>query len=177
MSYPTCGILCAYELERAITQAGSENVAAFIADPIIGTSMSAVVPPPEYYGIIRDICDEFDVLLIADEVMSGVGRTGKKWGIENWDVTPDMITAAKGFSSGYSPLGALIVREKVWKATDRGSRKVMHRFTYSGNPISCAVGLAVLNYIEEHDLISKAGQMGDRLCLPACAKFRRISPL
>jgi len=163
LSYPDCGIQCAYELRRVIRQEGPENVAAFIAEPVIGTSMSAVVPPPEYYPIIRDICDEYDVLLIVDEVMSGIGRTGEKWGIDHWQVTPDMITTAKGLSSGYSPLSALILREKIWRAIADGSKTVMHSSTYEGNPLSCATGVAVLNYVEEHDLVSRAREMGKKL--------------
>lgn len=162
-TYPGCGLPCAYELRRVIRQEGTDNIAAFIAEPVIGTSMSAVVPPPEYYPIIREICDEYDVLFIVDEVMSGVGRTGKKWGIEHWDVTPDIITASKGLAGGYAPLGAVILSEKVWKPIAEGSKSVTHSCTYGGNPVSCAVGVTVLDYIEKHDLVSRAGEMGDRL--------------
>jgi len=162
-THPDCGIQCAEELRRVIRQEGAENIAAFICEPIIGTSMSAVVPPAEYYGIVRDICDENDVLLIADEVMSGLGRTGKTWGMDHWGVTPDIITTSKGLGGGYSPLSGLILGEKVWGAIASGSRTVAHSSTYGGNPLSCAVGLAVLNYIEEHDLVSRAGQMGAKL--------------
>ena len=125
--------------------------------------MSAVVPPAEYYGIVRDICDENDILFIADEVMSGVGRTGKKWAIEHWDVAPDILTSSKGLAGGYAPLGAVILGEKVWRTIADGSGQVSHSSTYGGNPLSCAAGLAVLEYIEEHDLIARAGEMGDRL--------------
>jgi adenosylmethionine-8-amino-7-oxononanoate aminotransferase len=163
LSYSSCGIRCAHELERVIKQEGAENIAAFIAEPVIGTSMSAVVPPAEYYPIIRDICDTYGLLLIVDEVMSGVGRTGEKWGIDHWAVIPDMITSAKGISSGYAPLSALILRERIWRTIADGSAKLMHSTTYSGNPVSCAAGLAVLNYIEEHDLVARAGQTGEEL--------------
>jgi len=162
-TYPTCGIQCAKELRRAIEQAGPENVAAFIAEPVIGTSMSAVVPPEEYYPLVREICDEFDVLLIADEVMSGVGRTGKKWGIDHWDVTPDIITTAKGISGGYAPLAATIFAEKVWQAIANGSKSVMHSYTFGGNPLSCAAGVAVMQYIEDHQLVDRAASMGQEL--------------
>src|SRR5690606_11470135 len=96
-------------------------------------------------------------------VMSGIGRTGKKWGIDHWEVTPDMITTAKGISSGYAPLAALILSEKVWTAISQGSKSVMHSYTYGGNPLSCATGVAVMNYIESHDLVARAGEMGERL--------------
>ena len=161
--YPGCDLACAHDLRRVIRQIGGENVAAFIAEPIIGTSMTAVAPPPEYYPIIRDICDEYDVLLIVDEVITGIGRTGEKWGIDHWQVTPDIVTTAKGLSSGYSPLAATILRQEVWQAIASGSQKVMHSYTYGGNPLSCAVGLTVLNYIEDHDLVTRSKQMGDKL--------------
>ena len=163
LSHPECGIKCAEELRRTIVQEGPENIAAFIAEPIIGTSMSAVVPPPEYYPAIRRICDEFDILFIADEVMSGIGRTGLKWGIEHWQVAPDIITAAKGIAGGYAALGATILSEKVWRAIASGTHKPMHSYTYGGNPIACAAGLAVLTFIEEHDLVTRAAEMGHQL--------------
>ena len=161
--YPGCGLPCAYDLLRTIRQEGPDNVAAFIAEPIIGTSMSALVPPPEYYQIIREICDEHDILFIVDEVMSGVGRTGKRWAIEHWGVVPDIITSAKGLSGGYAPLGAVILAEKVWSPIASGSQTVMHSCTYGGNPLSCAVGVAVLKYIEDHSLVQRADEMGHRL--------------
>ena len=162
-TYPSCNVSCANELERAIKQEGAENIAAFIAEPVIGTSMSGVVPPKEYYQIIRDICDENDILFISDEVMCGLGRTGKNWGIEHWEVSPDIITTSKGLGGGYSPIGATILAENVWGAISEGSRNVSHSSTYGGNPLSCAVGLAVIDYIETNKLVSKAKIMGDKL--------------
>jgi adenosylmethionine-8-amino-7-oxononanoate aminotransferase len=162
-TYPGCGLPCAHELRRVIQQEGPESIAGFIAEPVVGTSMSAVVPPPEYYPIIREICDEYDVLFIVDEVMSGIGRTGARWGIDHWGVTPDIITSSKGLAGGYAPLGAVILSEKVWTPIAQGSRSVLHSCTYGGNPLSCAAGVAVLDYIDAHDLVSRAGQMGDRL--------------
>ncbi len=163
LSRPQCGLLCAEELRRVICQEGAENIAGFIAEPIIGTSMSAVVPPVEYYPAIRKICDEFDILFIADEVMSGIGRTGLKWGIDHWRVIPDIITTAKGIAGGYASLGATILAEKVWRTIADGTQKPMHSTTFGGNPLSCAAGLAVLQYIEEHDLVLRAAEMGDKL--------------
>jgi len=162
-TYPECGVTCAHELARAITQNGPENIAAFIAEPVIGTSMSAIVPPPEYYPIIREICDRYDILFIVDEVMSGVGRTGVKWGIDFWSVAPDMICASKGISGGYSPLGVVIVNEKIWRTIAENSGTVMHSCTFGGNPLSSTAGVAVLEYIEKNDLISRAGRMGAKL--------------
>jgi adenosylmethionine-8-amino-7-oxononanoate aminotransferase len=162
-TYPSCGIACARELQRVIQQVGPENIAAFIAEPVIGTSMSAVVPPAEYYPMVREICNENDVLFIVDEVMSGVGRTGKRWAIEHWGVTPDMITCSKGVSGGYTPLSILMLRDKVWQAIADGSKTVMQSSTYGGNPVSCAAGVAVLDYIEDNDLVSRAAEKGDKL--------------
>jgi len=171
LDYPQCAIQCAHELERVIRQEGPENISAFIAEPIIGTSMSAVVPPPEYYPIIREICDHYDVLFIADEVMSGVGRTGKKWAIEHWEVSPDILTTAKGIAGGYAPLAATILSNKIWQAFNVGSQSVLHSYTYGGNPLSCTAGNAVLTYIEEHQLIQRAGQMGDLLLQKLAAEL------
>ncbi len=161
--HPGCDVQRARDLEQIIKQESPENIAAFIAEPVIGTSMSAVVPSLDYYRIIREICDEYDVLFIVDEVMSGFGRTGKNFGIELWDVTPDIIATGKGISSGYSPLSATILSEKVWKAIAKGSGTVMHSSTFGGNPLSCAVGVAVLSYIEEHNLVQRAGDLGEQL--------------
>lgn len=158
-----CGTQCAEELHRTICQEGPENISAFIAEPIIGTSMSAVVPPDNYYQRIREICDDYNILFIADEVMSGVGRTGRNWGIDHWEVVPDIITAAKGIAGGYVPLAATILREKVWQAIAGGTQKLMHSYTYGGMPLSCATGVAVLQYIEKHDLITKARVAGGKL--------------
>lgn len=162
-SYPSCGLPCATEIRRIIQQEGPENIAAIIVEPIIGTSMSAVVPPAEYYPLVRQICDEFDILLIADEVMSGIGRTGRKWGLDHWNVSPDILTTSKGISGGYAPLAATVLSEKVWTAIAQGSKNVMHSSTYGGNPVSCAAGVAVLEYIEKFNLVSRAGQMGEKL--------------
>ena len=163
LSPDDCGIQCAEELRRVIQQEGPENIAAFIAEPIIGTSMSAVVPADGYYQKVREICDEFDVLFIADEVLSGVGRTGRNWGIEHWGVVPDILTTAKGIAGGYAPLGATILREKVWRAIAEGTNKIMHSYTYGGMPVSCAAGVAVLRYIEEHRLVTRVSTIGDKL--------------
>tara|TARA_A100001037_G_scaffold47334_1_gene38948 strand:+ start:38505 stop:39854 length:1350 start_codon:yes stop_codon:yes gene_type:complete len=162
-SHSSCAENYANELEKVIKQEGPENISSFIAEPIIGTSMSAVVPPEGYYEIVRKICDKYDVLFISDEVMCGLGRTGKNWGIDHWNVSPDIITTSKGLGGGYSPIGATILAEDVWGAFSKGSRNVSHSSTYGGNPLSCSVGLAVIDYIEKHNLVNNAKIMGDRL--------------
>jgi len=159
-SYPSCKIACAEDLERTITFEGPESIAAFIAEPVIGTSAAGVTPPPEYYPRVREICDKHDVLFIADEVITGVGRTGRNFGIEHWGVVPDIITTAKGLSSGYAPLAAVILHEKVYGAIVKGSGQTTQGFTFSGHPLCCTVGLAVLKYLKEHQLVENAARIG-----------------
>jgi adenosylmethionine-8-amino-7-oxononanoate aminotransferase len=162
-TYPSCQVACAEDLERVITLEGADSIAAFIAEPVIGTSAAGITPPPEYYPRIREICDKHDVLFIADEVITGIGRTGKNFGIEHWGVVPDMITTAKALSSGYAPLAAVILHEGVYDAIAQGSGRTTQGFTYSGHPLSAAVGLAVLKYLKAHDLVANAGRIGKHL--------------
>ncbi len=159
-TYPSCQVACAEELERVITLEGPDSIAAFIAEPVIGTSATGVTPPPEYYPRIRAICDKYDILFIADEVINGVGRTGRNFGIDHWGVVPDMITAGKALSSGYAPLAVVVVHDRVYEAIARGSGRTTQGFTYSGHPVSAAVGLAVLRYVKAHDLVSNAARIG-----------------
>jgi len=154
--YPDCEVKCAYELERIIKRIGAENIAAFIAEPILGNSAGAVVPPPEYYQTIRSICDTYDLLFIADEVITGFGRTGTNFAIDHWKVAPDIIIAGKGISGGYAPLGAVIIHDKIFQKFQESSvSSFFLGYTFSNHPLSCAVGLAVLDYIEKHRLIQK----------------------
>ena len=115
-TYPDCGLLCAWALEKEVRRQGPENIAAFIAEPVAGAALGAVAPVDEYFAIIREICDRYDVVFIADEVMTGFGRTGEMFGMQNWDVKPDMMACAKGISGGYVPLGAVIMDEKIIEA-------------------------------------------------------------
>jgi adenosylmethionine-8-amino-7-oxononanoate aminotransferase len=161
--YPECGVKCAWDLERVIKHEGEENISAFIAEPIIGTTATACAPPKEYYSIIRDICDKYDVLMIMDEVITGIGRTGKNFGIDHYDVTPDIIAAAKGMSGGYAPIGAVIAHNDVFDTFYNGSGLFHHSFTFSGNPISCAAANAVLKYIADHRLIERSAVIGAKL--------------
>ena len=160
-TYPGCHLTCADELERVIRQEGSEYISAFIAEPILGTSAAGMTPPPEYYPIIREICDRHNVLMIIDEVVTGFGRTGVNFGIDHWGVVPDIMATGKGLSSGYTPIAATIAHEKIYDAIYEKSTSFVHGHTYGGNPLSCAVALAVQNYIERHDLVSQCARMGD----------------
>ena len=162
-SYPGCQLACANELETAIRRTGPEHIAAFIAEPIIGASGGAVTPPDGYYQKIREICDKYEILFIADEVMTGIGRTGKMFGIEHWDVVPDIVALGKGMSAGYTPMAATLVTDRVMEPILNGSKSVMAGHTYSANPQSAAVSLAVLDYIERHQLVQNAEEIGTYL--------------
>lgn len=159
---PTTGLHYANMLEAKILEEGPATVLAFIIEPIGGASTGALVPPAGYMRRVREICDQYDVLLIHDEVMTGGGRTGKFFGAEHWDVKPDIIALSKGFGAGYVPLGAMIARGDMVEAVLDGDGFI-HGFTYAGNPMACTAGLAVLNEIEAHGLTENAARMGDAL--------------
>ncbi len=157
-TYPECDVRCAWELEDIIRREGAGVVSAFIGEPYINT-VGALGAPPEYYRIIRDICDKYDVLMIIDEVITGWGRTGTKFAINQWDVTPDFICTGKGIASGYAPLAATIVHEKVVSVLEERGESV-EGYTYGGNPLSCATGYAVLSYIRDNRLVERAAEEG-----------------
>lgn len=162
-TYPGCDLQCANELELAIQRIGADNIAAFIAEPIIGAAGAVIIPPDGYYQRVKEICDYYEILFIADEVMTGIGRTGKMLAMEHWDVAPDIITLGKGMSAGYTPIAATMVSEKVMTPIQNGSKSIMSGHTYSANPQSAAVALAVIEYIEKHQLIKNAEESGDYL--------------
>jgi adenosylmethionine-8-amino-7-oxononanoate aminotransferase len=162
-TYPDCHLFCASDLEVAIQRIGTEHIAAFIAEPIVGAAGGVIVPPEGYYKKIKDICDQHHILFIADEVMTGIGRTGKMFGMDHWDVKPDIIALGKGMSAGYTAIAATLVSEKVMTPILKGSGSIMSGHTYSANPQSAAVALAVLDYIEKHRLIEKVKDNGDYL--------------
>ncbi len=148
-------------LEEVIRAEGADSVAAFIAEPIGGSSTGASVPRPDYYKRIRDICDRHDVLFIADEVLCGAGRTGKWLGIEHYaGVIPDIITMGKGISGGYVPLSAVLTGPKVLEPLVRGSGGFKHAQTFSHVPSICAAGLAAVTHIKKNKLVDRAAKMG-----------------
>jgi adenosylmethionine-8-amino-7-oxononanoate aminotransferase len=155
-----CGQQYAAELEEAIealNNGGSKGqAAAFIFEPVSGATLGAVVPPPGYLQSVADICRRHGVLTIADEVMTGMGRTGRNFAVEHWNVRPDILVTAKGLSSGYAPLGAVIASQKVVDAIAAGSGAFLHGFTYNAHPISLAAGRAVLRHVREKNLIEAA---------------------
>jgi putrescine---pyruvate transaminase len=158
------GIGAADAVEQAILAAGPDTVAAVIAEPVMGAG-GVIVPPPTYFPRLREICDRHDVLLIADEVITGFGRTGRWFALGHWEVEPDLVSFAKGVTSGYLPLGGVITSRRVHEAIESApaDRKFMHAATYSGHPVCCAVGLRNVEIIENEGLVERAAAMGRRL--------------
>jgi len=132
---------------------------AFIAEPIVGAAGAALVPPPEYWPVVRDICNRHDILLIPDEVITGFGRTGKPFAVNHWDVVPDMITMAKGLSGGYASLGAVGVSNKIRGVFEEKSIPFDHVFTFMANSISTAAAYEALQIWEEENLTEQAARM------------------
>ena len=156
------GLKYADMLREEIIAQGPETVLAFIMEPVGGASTGALVAPDSYYARIREICDEFGILLIYDEVMTGAGRTGRFIAAEHWGIKPDIVALSKGFAAGYAPLGAMVARNDIVEdILDAGG--FLHGFTYAGNPLACAAGLAVLDEIEREGLVDNAARMGDLL--------------
>jgi len=152
-----CGLRYASELEQTI-EASEGQTAAFIFEPVSGATLGAVAPPPGYLQAVAEICQRHGVLLIADEVMTGMGRTGRNFAVEHWDIRPDILITAKGLSSGYAPLGAVIASKKVVDAIAGGSGAFLHGFTYNAHPVSVAAGRAVLRYLESKKLVQAADE-------------------
>ncbi len=156
------GLRYAERLREEILRQGPETVLAFVMEPVGGASTGALVAPESWYRRVQQICREFGVLLITDEIMTGAGRTGRFLAGEHWDLKPDLIALAKGFAAGYAPLGAVAAdREIVDAVMDAGG--FAHGYTYAGNPLACAAGLAVIREVLEGDLIANAARRGGRL--------------
>lgn len=155
-------VRCARELERILLEVGPETVSAFILEPVGGASTGAVVPPPEWFTTISEICKRYGVLTIYDEVMTGVGRTGAFCAYQHWEPHVDILTLSKGLGAGYTPLGAVVCQREIAETVLAGGG-FMHGHTYAGNPLSCAVGLEVLCVVEEEGLVDRARVCGERL--------------
>ncbi len=162
-NYPSCGLLCAKALETAIKKEGPENVSAFIAEPVIGASIGAVVPPKEYFPLISKICKKYNVLLVMDEVMAGFGRTGKWFACQHWNFEPDIVVVSKGIAGGFAPLTAVFCTEKILQGIKNGSGNFSHGFTFENNPFLMGVGYAVLKYIKKNNLVRASEQKGKYL--------------
>lgn len=156
----TCHRECISHVEEIIHYEGPDRIAAIIMEGVTGSN-GLIVPPDDYWPRIREICDKYDILLISDEVMSGWGRTGKWFAVDNWNVVPDMITSAKGVTSGYVPLGVVVVRQKI--ADFFEDKMLWCGLTYSGHPLACAAGLATIQVYQEEHLIENAHELGKYL--------------
>lgn len=157
------GLRAANELEREILAVGAERVMAFVAEPVVGATLGAVPPAPGYFKRIREICDRYGVLLILDEVMCGMGRTGSLFACEQDDVVPDIAAIAKGLGAGYQPLGAMMCTDAIYDTIRQGSGFFQHGHTYIGHPTACAAGVAVLQTLLEHRLVDRARDQGAKL--------------
>lgn len=161
LEYPACDLRCVRFIDEVFElEGGGEQVAALIAEPVTGAN-GIIVPPPEYWPRVRALCDKWGVLLIADEVMTGFGRTGKWFAMDHWDVVPDILTLAKGMTCGYLPLGATVVRTHIGDHFKKNF--FAHGATYAGHALGCATALAVIPLYEEDGLIENSARMGDYL--------------
>jgi len=162
LSHPSCGLRCAQALEEAILNLGPETVSAFLAETVSGATIAAVPPPPGYWPLVREICDRHQVLLIHDEVMVGMGRTGRWFASQHYGAAPDLMTLGKGVSGGSLPLSAVGVREDLFQAVRAGGGFV-HGGTYSHHPVTAAAGVAAVEILEKEGLVQRAAEMGARL--------------
>jgi adenosylmethionine-8-amino-7-oxononanoate aminotransferase len=158
-----CALPCVDALETEILRQGPETVAAFIAEPVVGATLAAVVPPPDYWPRVRDICDRFGVLLIADEVMTGFGRTGRWFGVDHWQVSPDILVSAKGASGGYFPLGVVVVKGALVDGVRKGAGDFRHGFTNANGVMGAAVGLKVLEHLQSRELVAASARQGEAM--------------
>ncbi|MGH7778145.1 MAG: aspartate aminotransferase family protein [Candidatus Dormibacterales bacterium] len=156
------GAAYAAELEEVIVEAGPATVAAVVAEPVQGAG-GLIVPPPDYFPRLREICDRYGVLFIADEVITGFGRTGRWFAMEHWGVAPDLMVFAKGVTSGYVPLSGVMMSRRVHDGLRRRRGPLPHAFTYSGHPVACAVALRNLDIIESEGLVARSAKLGVRL--------------
>jgi adenosylmethionine-8-amino-7-oxononanoate aminotransferase len=156
------GVAAANELERAILREGPETVAMFLAEPVQGGG-GVIVPQDDYFPRIREICDQYKVLFVADEVITGFGRTGSMFALDHWGVQPDIVQFAKGITSGYFPLGGIGIRDEIAQVLDTGKSVWMHAYTYSGHPVGCAVALRTIEILERERMADQAKEKGQRL--------------
>ena len=167
--YPACDVACANDLERAIEAAGPETVAAFVAEPIVGSTAGAVVPPDEYWPRVFEICRAHGILVIADEVMTGFGRTGRRFAVDHWNVVPDILVSGKGLTGGYAPMGGIFTSEEVIEPIAHAGAELMF-FTYSAHPGACAAADCVLDIIDREGLVDRVDKLGELL-------MRRLAPI
>ncbi len=162
-TFPECELACAEDLETFVREHQTETAAAFIFEPVVGATLGAAVPPEGYVARIAEICRKHGILLIADEVMTGMGRTGKPFAAQHWGIEPDIILVGKGVASGYAPLGGVLASARVVDAIGGGSGAFMHGFTYQAHPVCTTAGNAVLDYLETHRLFERVNTAGKNL--------------
>ncbi|MEM7251014.1 MAG: aspartate aminotransferase family protein [Pseudomonadota bacterium] len=156
------GIAAANELEQAILREGPETVAMFIAEPVQGAG-GVIVPQPDYFKRIREICDQYEVLLVADEVITGFGRTGEMFGLTHWGIEPDIVQFAKAVTSGYFPFGGIGINDTIADFMESTGSPFMHAYTYSAHPVGCAVALAMMDIVTTEDFPAQAAAKGIQL--------------
>jgi adenosylmethionine-8-amino-7-oxononanoate aminotransferase len=161
--YPASGAALAARLEEAILAAGPDNVAAFLAEPISGASLGAAEPPEDYWPLVRNICDRYGVLLIADEVLVGMGRTGKWWALDHWQVIPDILVTSNGVAGGYFPLGLIAAKGSDVEQLRRAFGDFNHGGTFSHHAVGAAAGLATLRILQEEKLVEHTAAVGSYL--------------
>jgi len=166
----SCPVCSGNVLEAAIRQLGADQVAAFIAEPVGGSSTGGSTPRPEYFARVREICDQHDILFIADEILCGAGRTGTWWAIEPYGVVPDIMTMGKGISGGYAALSAVAAPDRIVDVIAQGSGNFMHAQTFSHHPVACAAGVAAMHELKAKGLVERCARMGRVL-------HERLAPL
>lgn len=166
------GLRAANELEAKLNEVGPETVIGFVAETVVGATAGALTPAPGYFRRIREICDHYGILLILDEVMSGMGRTGTLFACEREDVVPDIVAIAKGLGGGYQPIGAMLVSKSISQTIKSGSGAFQHGHTYLGHPIACAAALAVQSVIEKEQLLHQVRQKGEYLRKRLAERFQ-----
>lgn len=169
-TYPQCGLACADDLDDTVRRIGPANMSAFIVEPVSGGPLGALVPPRDYLKRIREICDRHGMLMIADEVVTGAGRTGRPLGIDHFEVVPDIITMAKGIGGGLIPIGAVLVHDRIVRRFEEKGQAFRHGETFTGHAVVAATGAAVLAKLERDCLIERASSIGNEL-------ERRLRPL
>jgi adenosylmethionine-8-amino-7-oxononanoate aminotransferase len=162
LELPTCGVACVDAVERVLEREGPESVAAVIAEPIVGSTAGALVPPDGYWPRLAELCRRHGVLLIADEVMTGFGRTGRPFAVQHWGVTPDILVGGKGLAGGYAPIGGVFARDEVIAPLAERGEEFMF-YTFGAHPAACAAAEAVLELLERERLVERAAQVGAAL--------------
>jgi adenosylmethionine-8-amino-7-oxononanoate aminotransferase len=175
-TYPECNLACADDLDTFLSANDSSTVAAFLFEPVVGATLGAAAAVDGYTARIAGSCRKHGILVIADEVMSGMGRTGKAFASEHWSLEPDIILIGKGIASGYAPLGAVLISPKIVEAFENGTAAFMHGFTYQAHPVATAAGNAVFDYLEAHKLFDRVALAGEMLrnALASVASHRHV---